>query len=274
MHYGISVPNFAIFGDCRVLAGLARNAEAAGWDGFFIWDHLLFWKGMDMPIVDPWVALAAIALATERVRIGPMVAPLARRRPWKAAREAVSIDHLSNGRLILGVGLGEPVQADFAPFGEATDPRVRARQLDESLDLLTGLWSGKPFSYAGEHFRIDDVTFLPPPVQSPRIPIWVAGVWPNKPPVRRAARWDGYFPIRSGDDGEFPPVTAADARAIGTYLAAHRTSADPIDLVITGQTHNRPQDIERVSALAAVGTTWWLESLDPWDSTLDETRAR
>ncbi len=274
MRYGVSMPNFGEYGDCRLLAELAREAEATGWDGFFIWDHLLFWKGLDMPIVDPWVALTAIALATERVRLGPLVTPVARRRPWKLARETASLDHLSGGRLILGVGLGDPVEADFAPFGEAIDAKTRARRLDEGLAILVGLWAGQPFSYDGEHFRVDNVTFLPTPVQSPRIPIWVAGVWPNKPPVRRAARWDGYFPIKMGAGGIFAQVTVADARAIGEYMTAYRDAADPLDLVVTGRAvgEDYARGAELPTALAAAGATWWIEGFDPWNSTLAKPR--
>ena len=196
MRFGMSVPAFADFSDPRVLAELAHDAEAAGWDGFFIWDAIFFDPTFH-PMADPWVSRAAVALSTQRLRIGIMVTPIARRRPWKLARETVSVDRLSKGRLILGIGLGDPAQWDFGFFDEPTDPKVRARLLDEGLDILTGLWSGQPFSYQGEKYNVKEVTFRPTPVQSPRIPIWVGGWWPNKPPLRRAAPRAGTESARS-----------------------------------------------------------------------------
>src|SRR5438067_11246278 len=145
MRYGVSMPNFADYGDVHTLVELAREAEAAGWDGFFLWEHMIFWRDLRMPIVDPWVALAAIAAGTERIRLGPMVTPVARRRPWKLAREAVSLDHLSGGRLILGVGLGDPADADFGVFGEETDAKVRARARGEARGVRGAVWRGAAF---------------------------------------------------------------------------------------------------------------------------------
>jgi len=191
MRYAVNVPNFAEYADVRAAAALAAEAEAAGWDGFFVWDHIVFAKEQRLPVADPWILLAAVALATERLRLGPMVTPLARRRPWKVARETVTLDHLSGGRLILGVGLGTPAADEYGAFGEPTDPRVRAAMLDEALEVLTLLWSGETVSFHGEHFRLDEVAFRPTPVQRPRIPIFVAGAWPRPPPRRRAVRGDG-----------------------------------------------------------------------------------
>jgi alkanesulfonate monooxygenase SsuD/methylene tetrahydromethanopterin reductase-like flavin-dependent oxidoreductase (luciferase family) len=176
---GLFVAPFHEVADPRLLAELAREAEAAGWDGFFLWDHIRY-SPPDMDVSDPWVAMSAIAGATERVRIGPLVTPVARRRPHKLAREAVTLDHLSGGRLVLGVGLGGDNHGEFGDFGEEMDPRERARLLDEGLDQIARYWAGE---------------FRPPPVQRPRIPVWVAGRYPNRRPVRRAAQWDGLFPI-------------------------------------------------------------------------------
>ena len=192
MRYGISVPNFGIPAH---LVELGHATEHAGWDGFFLWDHMLVDADDPFPINDPWVVLGAIAQTTERVRLGTLVTPVARRRPWKLARETVTLDHLSGGRAVLGVGLGEPGDAEFGAFGEPTDDRFRAERLDEGLEVLFGLWSGERFSFKGEHLTVDGATFLPRPVQSPRIPVWVAVVWPNRGPLRHAARCDGVAPI-------------------------------------------------------------------------------
>ena len=152
-------------------------------------------------MVDPWVALSAIALSTRRIRIGTTVTPLPRRRPWKLAREAASVDHLSGGRLILGVGIGGG-EAEWGAFSEETDLRKRGAMLDEALEILVGLWSGKRFHFEGAHYSIKETFFLPTPLQKPRIPIWVGAVWPNKPPLRRAASWDGVFPLFDAEEVE------------------------------------------------------------------------
>ena len=162
MKFGMNLPPFEQFADVRLLAELAQDAENAGWDGFFIWDHILF-DDLWHPMVDPWVALTAIALKTSTIRIGTVVTPLARRRPWKLARETTSIDRLSGGRLILSVGLGDPAQWEYGFFSETEDPKTRAERLDEGLDVLTGLWSGEPFGYDGKHYQLEEMQFLPTP---------------------------------------------------------------------------------------------------------------
>jgi alkanesulfonate monooxygenase SsuD/methylene tetrahydromethanopterin reductase-like flavin-dependent oxidoreductase (luciferase family) len=260
MRYGISIPAFADFSDPRALAELAREAEAAGWDGFFIWDAMFFDPTFH-PMADPWVALAAVALSTQQMRIGTLVTPIARRRPWKLARETVSVDRLSQGRLILGVGLGDPAQWDFGFFGEETNPKSRARQLDEGLDVLTGLWTGQPFAYQGEQFHVKEVIFRPTPLQSPRIPIWVGGWWPHKAPLRRAARWDGVCPVKGGGS-----ITPDEWRELIAYVQPHRTGPAPFDAVHFGATpgDNPSQAAEIVETYAQAGVTWWIEPIDPW----------
>ncbi len=271
MRFGIHVPNFGDFHDLRAIAELARVAEDAGWDGFFLWDHILFRKTGDLHLNDPWITLAAIAMSTESIRLGPLVTPLPRRRPWKLAREAVTLDHLSGGRLILGVGLGAPTGSDFRALGEETDDRVRARMLDEGLDVLAGLWSGRPFTYKGDHYRLDKVAFHPTPVQTPRIPIWVAGYWPNKPPFRRAARWDGVFPIRKG--GAMRPKTL---REIVEFTKSHRTPDGPFDVVLGGGTpgDDPAKAAKIVRPVAEAGLTWWLEGMHGWRGPFEEMRER
>ena len=271
MKHGVDFPPFEEFADPRFMAELAYEAEQAGWDGVFTWDHV--WLGMSEPFVDPWVALSAIAARTEHIRIGAMVTPLSRRRPWQVARTTVSLDHLSNGRLIFGVGLGSPADTEFAAFGEETDNKLRARKLDEGLDVLAGLWSGEPFSYEGEEYRIDDVTFQPTPVQQPRIPVWVGGQWPNRAPFRRAARWDGAIPI--ANDGR-TPITPDVLREIGDLIRAHRTSDEPFDMVVgVGNAMDDPSEIaDRVAALEDAGLTWAIHSFGSWAGSLDERRKR
>jgi alkanesulfonate monooxygenase SsuD/methylene tetrahydromethanopterin reductase-like flavin-dependent oxidoreductase (luciferase family) len=259
MQYGMSLCPFGDFADPLFLMDAARRAEAAGWDGFFIWDHMFFDPSFH-PIIDPWVGLAAVATTTTRMRIGTMVTPVARRRPWKLARETVSVDRLSNGRLTLGVGLGAPEQWDYGFFHEETDAKIRAKKLDEGLDIINGLWTGKPFRYQGEQYQLEEVTFKPTPVQSPRIPIWVGGFWPNKAPARRAARWDGYAPIKWGET-----MTPDEFREARDYVKQHRTVDTPFDLVAAFKLPDDPAEAQdRLNEYADAGVTWWLEALDPW----------
>ncbi len=261
MKYGLDIPPFGPFGDAKVLADLAVEAEQAGWDGFFIWDHIA--REWQLDIVDPWVALTAIALRTERIRFGPLVTPLARRRPWKVARETVSIDRLSDGRLILGVGLGSGSPTEWDAFGEETQPRARGQMLDEALAVLDGLWSGERFSFEGAYYRVDEARFLPTPAQTPRVPVWVGGYWPNKPPFRRAARWDGVFPL-AGERGDLTPEQVVELRA---YIDAHRTSDRSFDVVYRREpTHTLAPERRAalVASFAEAGATWWLEAIHPW----------
>lgn len=261
MKFGISLPPFGDYGDPRKLAAMAKVAEDMGWDGFFIWDHIIFDPTFH-PIADPWVALAAIALNTSRIHIGTMVTPLARRRPWKVARETVGVDLLSNGRLTLGIGLGDPAQWDYGFFGEEQDVKTRAAKVDEGLDILTGLWSGKAFSYQGKHYTLAEMIFQPVPVQSPRIPIWVGGNWDKLGPKKRAARWDGYFPLKWGAD----PLTPADWRKMIAELNPFRVVNSPFDWIHGGQTpgDDPAKATDLVAPFAEVGVTWWMESVDPW----------
>jgi alkanesulfonate monooxygenase SsuD/methylene tetrahydromethanopterin reductase-like flavin-dependent oxidoreductase (luciferase family) len=259
MKFGLYLPNFGSYGDARVLADLARDAENAGWDGFFLWDHIAGWK---LPFVDPWVALTAIALNTQRMRIGTTVTPLPRRRPWKLARETVSLDHLSGGRLTLGVGIGGG-EAEWDHLGEQPDPKVRGEMLNEALDVLIGLWSGEPFSYAGKYYQIEDAHFLPKPLQQPRIPIWVGGFWPNKAPFRRAAKWDGAFPLFQMEE---EAQELAHLEEVVEYLGEHHQQNKALDIVCMGFSpgDNPVQAADIARQRAQRGATWWLECIAPF----------
>lgn len=238
VRFAVNVPNFGDYADARLIRSLAADAEASGWDGFFVWDHIVAWDAN--PVGDVWVHLAAAATATERIRLGPMVAALPRRRPWVVARQAVALDRLSGGRVTLGVGLGEPPGEEFAVFGEETDPRVRAAKLDEGLAVMTGMWTGEPFSFEGEHYRVEERTFLPRPAQEPRLPIWVAGAWPNRRPFRRAARFEGVAALALRD-GELAPPSPDDVRALVGYVAEHRGSAEPSTCRFPSRCWTRPR---------------------------------
>ncbi len=259
MRYGFLVST----GEPRVVAELAQAAEDHGWDGVFTWDGIAVG---DIETHDPWVLMAAMAMRTERVRLGAILTPPARRRPWKLARETATLDRLSGGRLVLPVGLGTLDDQGFGNVGEATEARVRAERLDESLEILQGLWTGKPFAFEGHHFRFDAMTFRPPPIQSPRIPIWVAATLASDRSVARALRFDGILP-QIADPSRI--------RELATLVAATRREGDgpPFEIIVEGTT--RPastDDVDRVSALADAGATWWIES--DWQGATVESLAR
>ena len=282
MRYGFVIPG----GDVRAFPALAREAETAGWEAVFLPDCIAIDAALDPAAgigFDPWVALTAIAAATEGIRLGPMITPLSRRRPWKVARETATLDILSGGRLILPVGLGALDDQGFAGVGEPTERATRAQLLDEALDILAGLWSGEPFSYTGRHYHLDTMTFRPTPIQRPRIPVWVVGAWPRERSMARVARWDGLLPNKLGEDGTHQPTTPADLAAMRAYIAEHRTASTPFDIVMEGETPGG--DPARAAAIvrpfAEAGATWWLESFwtprparEGYADPLDAVRAR
>ncbi len=269
MRFAIDVPNFGDFADPVIVADLARRAEDAGWDALFVWDHVTHRKELHRQIADPWVLLTAAALATRKIRLGPMVTPVARRRVSKLAREVTTLDRLTGGRMVLGVGLGSPVDDEFGSFGETTDKSELAARLDEGLAALNLLWSGEPVTFRGEYVVVDNVTFLPTPVQRPRVPVWVGGGWPARAPMRRAARWDGAAPILPYADGGMPPQPdAVTVREISTFLGECRAGAGldakPFDLVMSGMSPADPAAAaDLLGSLAQAGATWWAES--KWD---------
>lgn len=244
---------------------LARTAEAHGWDGVFTWDGIHV--GDAMEVHDPWVLMAAFAMATERVRIGAMIQPLARRRPWKVARESVTLDHLSNARFTLCVGLGAVDDSGWGRVGEETDRRVRAEKLDETLVILGGLWSGEPFGFSGAHYGFEPMAFRPTPIQRPRIPIWVVGAWPAERSMARAARHDGLMPNVVGG-GRYTPEMVGEMR---DWIVERRGSIDGYDIVLEGPTEPGDADDE-LRRFAAAGATWWIDA--DWESSDPATLRR
>ena len=271
--FGLGVPNGGDFAEPTRLAALAREAEDAGWDGFFLWDHVIRRQPWQ-PMVDPWVTLAAVATSTARLILGPMVTPLARRRVSVVARQSVTLDVLSGGRLRLGVGLGAP-DDEFTRFGEDADPRRRARILDESLEALTQLWSGEEVSYRGEHVIAEGVQFLPTPVRG-RIPIWVAGGWPGGAPFRRAARFDGVWPVSTARRA----LTVAEFTECVDIVGRHRheigRTAETFDACYVDRSPAGPDEAtaDRIGRLTEVGMTWWIDSLDDPTLPFEHHRAR
>lgn len=261
--FAIYAPNFGVFGDVARTVGLARMAEDAGWDGWFTWDNLLW--DTDEPLVEPWVTLAAIAATTQRIRLGPLVTPLPRHRPWLIARAAVTLDHLSQGRLVLGAGLGGDWYRELSAFGEQQEQRALAAMTDEGLELITRLWTGERVDFGGATYGVADVRFLPTPLQRPRIPIWIAAVWPSRRPLARAARWDGVVPIAM--DGL---LSTEQVREVVTTIRAEREAMGDerrFEVAVMGRFRELgdEQRAPAVRAMVDVGMTWWLESFDPSD---------
>jgi alkanesulfonate monooxygenase SsuD/methylene tetrahydromethanopterin reductase-like flavin-dependent oxidoreductase (luciferase family) len=254
--YGIALPTGGECGDPRFLVELARAAENAGWDGVFLEDYVWYQGDPTIPTCDPWAALTAMAVATERVRLGFEVVALARRRPWIVARQAAAVDQLSEGRFVFGVAQGDTGDPGFTHVHEELAVRVRAERLDEGLAIIAGLWSGEPFSFRGEHFSVDEVTFRPRPVQEPRPPIWIGGGYPNRGPVERALRWDGS--CLYGREGGH--LTAEDVRALRS-CAGDR----PWTIAVGGQPRRDDWAEERsqIEAVRKAGADWWVEWAPP-----------
>jgi alkanesulfonate monooxygenase SsuD/methylene tetrahydromethanopterin reductase-like flavin-dependent oxidoreductase (luciferase family) len=257
VRFGLSFPNFGAYAEPGVAVDLAVAAEEAGWDGFFLWDHIVISEGM--PVADPWVLLGAIGQATSRISIGPMVAALPRHRPWEVARRAVTLDRLTGGRMILGVGIGYPPEVEFGTFGDPTDARERADMLEEGLTIIQAVWSGEPFDFEGDHYTVAENRFAPQPLG--KIPIWVAGMLPNLRPLRRAARFDGVFPIRS----DMQDLEPGEVAMIAGYVKVHRRGEEPFDVVIGG-------DIDTdIGAYEEAGATWFLSGPGSGGEPIEET---
>ena len=256
---GLWLPLFDDLADPVVAAGLAAEAEEAGWHGVFVWDHLR-WRAPVRNVADPWITLAAIAAATDRVRLGPMVTPLARRRPAKVARETATLDRLSCGRLVLGVGLGNDQSgSELSKTGEQLDDRTRAAMLDESLDILTAAWSGETVHHHGEHHTVAGIQFLPRPVQQPGVPVWVGAFPGSVRPLRRAARHDGFVPVNLDHPDQLAEMVAVIADLRGETTA-------PYDVAVGLPLGTDPMPY------AEAGATWWMPDLAPDTLSLDQVR--
>ena len=257
MQHGFVLP----YGDARTTADLARIAEEHGWDGFFTWESV--WG------IDAWVSLTAAAMQTTTIRLGTMITPVSRMRPWKLASEVATLDNLSGGRVILAVGLGA-TDTGFDAFGEETDRRTRAELLDEGLEIMTGLWAGQPFSYRGKHYSVEPTEFLPPPppVQQPRVPIWVVGAVGRPRSMARVARYDGLLPyVMEGVEGPLP-ITPEQVRATLSDVGNRRGDTDGFDVIVEGQTGPESEiTSEHLVELREAGVTWWLETM--WDKQED-----
>jgi alkanesulfonate monooxygenase SsuD/methylene tetrahydromethanopterin reductase-like flavin-dependent oxidoreductase (luciferase family) len=263
MRSGLFVPIFDALADPALVARLSAEAEEAGWDGIFLWDHVR-WREPVLEVADAWITLAAIATATQTIRLGPMVTPLARRRPVKVARETATLDRLSGGRLTLGVGLGSDRSGnELSITGEELDDRRRAGMLDEALEILTAAWSGEPVYHRGEHYTVGGMRFLPRPVQRPGVPVWVGGYPGKRKPLRRAVRFQGFFPV----DLEHPDQLAEIVAEIASVREEiGRDVEEPFDVVAALPVATDP------APYAAAGATWWMVEF-PWDGvSVDQVR--
>jgi alkanesulfonate monooxygenase SsuD/methylene tetrahydromethanopterin reductase-like flavin-dependent oxidoreductase (luciferase family) len=259
VRHALYLPIFDALADPRLVARLSAEAEEEGWDGVFVWDHVRY-RAPVVEVADPWITLAAMATATERLRIGPMVTPLPRRRPAKVARETVTLDQLSAGRLTFGVGIASDDSAELTATGESLDDRVRAAQLDESLGILQSAWSGDIVRHRGEHYTVDGVQFLPRPVQRP-IPIWVAMLYGNPRPLRRAAKYEGIFPVKVDDPDQLAEIVSTVGQ-----LRAENGASGPYDVAVGGPPERDP------APYAAAGATWWMVTFDWRSLSIDQIR--
>ncbi|MFF3553861.1 LLM class flavin-dependent oxidoreductase [Streptomyces tsukubensis] len=263
--FGLLLPNAGHYADPERLLTLAESAEASGWDGVFLWDHLLLDRRLKLPMTDAWTVVAAILARTRRIISGPLVTPVAGRHPWKVARETVTLDRLSGGRLVLGAGLGAAGATDFAAFGDTADLAERAARVDEGLEVIERLWSGAEVTHRGPHFHLDRVTFLPTPRQRLRVPVWTALTWPLTAPgpLARAARWDGFVPMVRDPSGGLHGPGHEELAAI---MAAVGDRSRDLAVVVPGTLSPNDADGARdqVARVRAAGATWWLESFDPW----------
>jgi hypothetical protein len=269
MKFGLNATNFGkTFGNPKLAVELIEEAEKAGWDGFFLWDHILYPESK-ASVVDPFITLTAAAVRTNRIFLGTAVTPLPRRKPTKLARECVTLDHISNGRLILGVGLGVPEELRL--IGEETSSKLLARMIAEQIKILNGLWSGEEFSFNGEFYNIEEVTFLPKPVQQPRIKLWGAGTWPNLGPFKRAVYLDGIIPVKAGFDR---PLTLEEWEQIIEYLKSEKELSENYDMArvyfFTGE--DKQTELDNLKRFEEIGINWWIDSVSDWTGDTETIR--
>ncbi len=263
MQYGFVIPDVAQAGPLKI-AELAREAEERGWDAIFFWDA--DWG------YSPWIVLTAMATYTERIRFGAILHPLAWRQPWLFARDTATLDQLSNGRLIVSIGLGTVDEQDFTlgrtRFGAPVERKVRAALIDEALEIVNGLWSGQPITVHGEHYQLEEFSIRPTPVQAPRIPIWTVGVWGRHKSMARVLRCDGMLTSET--------TSMDEIRAIKAFVREQRTLTSPFDIVMEADTRrDSPEQVQaKVRAAADAGVTWWIETMWWPESTFEATRAR
>jgi alkanesulfonate monooxygenase SsuD/methylene tetrahydromethanopterin reductase-like flavin-dependent oxidoreductase (luciferase family) len=246
MRHAIYLPLFGPLADPATAVEIGRAAEEFGWDGLFVWDHVLSPLPESWEISDPWVVLAAIAASTNRIRLGTMVTPLARRRIIKLARETVALDRLSGGRLTLGLGLGGDGGREFSAFGDPSEASERAEILDQGVAALTALWSGESVNSTGR-VKVDRVRIEPGPVQQPRIPIWFGCKGGSTRPVERAAAYDGIYPI------EVDPVQVT---RIMERVRELRGSLDGFDVALTAHPGVSLADLKTAGATWAMHAFW------------------
>jgi hypothetical protein len=256
MKFGFVLP----FGSARDAAESAKVAEQAGWDGFFVWEPV--WG------IDAWVSMTAAAMVTSKIMLGTMLSPISRMRPWDLAGKAVTLDHLSNGRVIISVGLGA-IDTGFADFGEVTDRKTRAELVDEGIDILHGLWKGQPFNYNGKHYKIKENKFIhqpPNPLNNSRVPIWMVGAWGSDKSMRRVLKCDGLLPQKvrppNSDPNEHAAITPAELHDIIAWVRANRTATTPFDYVIEAPFGVDPvKEAEIMAPWQEAGATWWIDSM-------------
>jgi probable F420-dependent oxidoreductase len=266
MYQALDIVTLGDYADPRKVVQFAQAAEAAGWQGLFVWDHLAFAWGV--PSGDPWVILSAVAQATEKIKLGSAVTPLPRRRPQVLANTLATLDILSGGRAILGVGLGG-MPVEYSAFGEDEDAKSRARKLDEGLDIISRLWTGEMVTHHGENYTVNGVTLSPLPIQRPRLPIWVGG--DSRPALRRAARWDGWIGGGDNEQGEMIKSPQQVSETVA-YIRQQRDNPQPFDVALSGCA--RPTDGDLLREYAAAGVTWWLESIHGYRGSFEELLAR
>jgi alkanesulfonate monooxygenase SsuD/methylene tetrahydromethanopterin reductase-like flavin-dependent oxidoreductase (luciferase family) len=248
MRHALYLAPFAELAEPAAMVEVARAAETAGWDGVFLWDHVLRSPDEVGEIADVWVTLTAMAVATERLRLGPMVTPASRRRPATLVRQTTTLDRLSGGRLTVGLGLGVDTGGELTRFGEVVDARTRAAILDEMATVLAAAWAGEHVEHRGEHVTVDGVTFAPRPVQQPRIPMWFAARGKALRPVRRAARYDGVFLIEA---------SAAELERALDEVRSIRGGLDGFDVAVPTSPVDDP------ALLDVPGVTWVMHSFAP-----------